>query len=155
MIKIGFSYRGYVRWVLKCTLVLSIAYISAFGLLINTFAYGDSDSTDDPIQLYEAFEEDIKAYIEQMSEVYIIPQEYIYAIIYNESRFHSDALNINKNKSRDYGLMQINSSCFSFLKDEISLKSLQDLFDPYTNINAAFALLNYHYENTEDNKRIV
>lgn len=120
-------------------------------LLISTFAYGEPANEDDPIKLYELFNEDIKIYITQMSDIYEIPKEYVYAIIYNESRFQSDALNTNKNKTKDYGLMQINSSCFKFLKKGIGLVTLDELYSPYTNVNAAFALLNYHYDNTGDN----
>lgn len=59
----------------------------------------------------------------------------------------NEIIDINK----DYGLMQINSSCFKFLKKGIGLVTLDELYSPYTNVNAAFALLNYHYDNTGDN----
>ena len=50
----------------------------------------------------------------------------IVAVSWQESRFRSDAAGRNTNKSIDRGLMQLNSSTFTFLSEE-------DFYNPYLN----------------------
>lgn len=50
------------------------------------------------------------------SNVYKIPKELLIAIASVESSYNSDAINYNKNRSYDLGVMQINSSWFNRLE---------------------------------------
>lgn len=46
--------------------------------------------------------------IEDASRYYGVPQNLLYAIAYVESGFNFRAVNVNKNKTKDYGVFQIN-----------------------------------------------
>lgn len=76
------------------------------------------------------------------------------AIIYRESRCQSHAVNrtLNKDKSHDYGLTQINGRSWceptryypnGYLQSLGILKECDDLLNPVTNLEAAFALFTY------------
>lgn len=54
-----------------------------------------------------------------------------------ESRFNHNAVNENKNQTRDYGLLQINSV---WLKKEGCNKSVNELLDPTENAKCAYKI---------------
>ena len=59
----------------------------------------------------------------------------IFCIIWRESNFNPNEIGRNSNGTYDYGLMQINSSNFSFLSQKVGITSMDDLLDPYKNID--------------------
>lgn len=85
-----------------------------------------------------------------LANEYDVDPNLVLAIIYNESRFQEDAISYYGN-TINYGLMQVNSCTYNFLKDYITLNSEEDLLDPITNINAGIVLLDYHSKFTDDN----
>ena len=64
--------------------------------------------------------------------------ELVLAIMWRESRFTTDAVNINANGTRDNGIMQINDVNRVWLKENLGI---DDLMDPYQNIDAGTAML--------------
>ncbi|MBR4765331.1 MAG: transglycosylase SLT domain-containing protein [Clostridia bacterium] len=64
-----------------------------------------------------------------------IDPDLIFCIMWRESNFNPNEISRNSNGSYDYGLMQINSSNFSFLSQKIGITSMYDLLDPYKNID--------------------
>lgn len=64
--------------------------------------------------------------------------ELVLAIIWRESRFNVDAVNVNTNGTRDNGIMQINDVNRQWLLDNFGIT---DLMDPYQNIDAGTAML--------------
>lgn len=150
MIRVGFNRKIYITYVFKLSVILVANFISMVSISVKALAYNDVDNGD-YIVLYEDLDNNVKQYIDQMSEIYQIPRYYIYGIAYNESRFRYKATNYNINGTKDYGIMQVNSSCFDYLHKTIGLQSMYDLYDPYVCIDAAFALLNYHQCEVEDN----
>ncbi|NNH97773.1 lytic transglycosylase domain-containing protein [Pasteurella multocida] len=52
----------------------------------------------------------------EAGKTYKIDPDYLRAIAWQESRFKANAININKDKSKDLGLMQINSNNFPMLR---------------------------------------
>ena len=64
--------------------------------------------------------------------------ETVLALMWRESRFHTDAVNINKNGTQDSGLMQINDMNREFLLENYGI---DNLMDPIQNIDAGTVLL--------------
>ncbi len=64
--------------------------------------------------------------------------ELVLAIMWRESRFTTDAVNVNANGTRDNGIMQINDVNRAWLKENLGI---DDLMDPYQNIDAGTAML--------------
>lgn len=64
--------------------------------------------------------------------------ELVLAIIWRESGFNADAVNVNSNGTRDNGIMQINDINREWLKDK---HGITDLMDPFQNIDAGTAML--------------
>ena len=89
----------------------------------------------------------------------------ILAIMWRESRFTIDAVNLNKNGTKDSGIMQINDINRGWLAEELGV---EDLMDPKQNIRAGTeilgrftrkygqhnALLAYQYGETGMKKRL-
>lgn len=64
--------------------------------------------------------------------------ELVLAIMWRESRFNADAVNVNANGTVDSGIMQINDVNKKWLQDHYGI---EDLMDPYQNIDAGTAML--------------
>ena len=64
-----------------------------------------------------------------------IDPDLVFCIMWRESNFNPNSIGRNTNGTYDYGLMQINSSNFSFLSQKIGITSMYDLLDPYKNID--------------------
>jgi len=62
----------------------------------------------------------------------------VLAVIWRESRFRADAVNVNRNGTRDSGIMQINDVNRGWLYEQ---HGIDNLMDPYQNINAGTAML--------------
>jgi soluble lytic murein transglycosylase-like protein len=64
--------------------------------------------------------------------------ELILAVMWRESRFNTDAVNVNVNGTQDSGIMQINDVNKGWLSERWGI---EDLMDPYQNIDAGTAML--------------
>ena len=62
----------------------------------------------------------------------------VLALMWRESRFETQAVNLNHNGTHDSGIMQINDVNRAWLHKELSI---DDLMDPYQNINAGTEIL--------------
>lgn len=81
-----------------------------------------------------------------VSEVYKVPPEIVRSVIEVESNGRNVVSRENRNKTRDYGVMQINSWWEPVLKDhDIGLK---DLMNVCTNIAVGSWLLRYSFSMT-------
>lgn len=132
------------------SLCLSINTINAYEC--NSDYCEENEVTDCYICLYDEWDDELKTYTKDLCEENNVDYSIVLAIIWNESRFQSDATNINSNGTKDYGLMQLNDSTFEFLKENIEIENMEELYDPKTNILAGITLLSYHKEYTEDDE---
>ena len=64
--------------------------------------------------------------------------ELVLAVMWRESRFKPDAVNVNANGTQDSGIMQINDVNRGWLSERWGI---EDLMDPYQNIDAGTAML--------------
>lgn len=69
--------------------------------------------------------------------------ELVLAVMWRESRFDSNALHLNSNGTFDSGLMQINDINKKWLNEK---RGIDNLMDPYQNIDAGTAILGDLYE---------
>ncbi|WP_145558550.1 lytic transglycosylase domain-containing protein [Yersinia mollaretii] len=74
-----------------------------------------------------------------------VPEIILEAIIHQESGGQPDAININKNGSHDYGLMQINTINISTLKSMGIIDHEEMLMQPCINIQAGAYLLSQKF----------
>lgn len=84
-----------------------------------------------------------------------VPKAILEAIIIHESGGQPNARNINKNGSRDYGLMQINTINIKSLKSKGIIKHERMLMHPCTNIHAGAYLLSQKFKKYGYNWRAV
>lgn len=106
-------------------------------------------SENNALSLYQSWDEPLKEYTKNLCNDYDIEHSIVLAIIWNESRFQSDAFS-QMGDTYNYGLMQINSATFPFLQEQIGLSCMDELFDPKINILAGVTLLKYHEEYTDN-----
>lgn len=137
-------YVSYGDKFLKFISIISVSFTVGFLLSVVASISILAKDSDSCIKLYDDLDSDVKSYVEELSINYEIPKQYIYGIAYNESRFQPDAINYNDDGTYDYGIMQINDSCFEFLHDEIGINSMTELFDVHTCIEAGVVILDYH-----------
>ena len=107
------------------------------------------------VELRQSWDQDLKEYTYDMCKKSGISYDLITAIIWNESRFQSDAKNINGNKTIDRGLMQINDSCVEFLKSRFIISDADELFDPYKNIESGIELLSFYMQTSESESEML
>ena len=74
---------------------------------------------------------------EEAGMQYNLPPKLLWSIAKSESNFKPDAVNVNKNGSYDYGVMQINSSWAGRLGDRL----WSQLADPCTNVKVGAWIL--------------
>jgi len=79
------------------------------------------------------------------SSLYGVPYEILYAVAKVESGLRPGAVNVNKNGSRDWGLMQIND----FWVDRLGLDRRM-LFNEHYNAQVGAYVLRYCIEQTKD-----
>lgn len=103
------------------------------------------------ICIYKEWDEELKIYTQELCMEYGIPYNIVLAIIFNESGFQEDAYSTYGN-TVNYGLMQINSTTYNFLKENIGLNSLEELFNPKINILAGITILKYHRGYVDNDK---
>lgn len=104
----------------------------------------------DVVALYEDWDGSLKQFTYFLCQDEDVDYETILAIIWNESRFQSDAVNENTNGTIDRGLMQINDSCVPFLIKNGLITNENDLFDAKTNIKCGVFLFKYHLSYTNN-----
>lgn len=73
----------------------------------------------------------------EAGRMYGVSPELLYAIAKVESNFNPKAINRNKNKTYDYGVMQINSSHYKTLGHDLWMR----LSDPCTNVKVGAWIL--------------
>lgn len=100
--------------------------------------------------LYFEWDDELKEYTERVCKEYGVSHSIVLGIIWNESRFNSNATNLNSNGTTDYGLMQLNDVTFDFLSETIGLKSMDELYDAKTNILAGVNILSHYKEDTNN-----
>ena len=79
-----------------------------------------------------------------------IDPDLIFCIMWRESNFNPNSIGRNTNGTYDYGLMQINSSNFSFLSQKIGITSMYDLLDPYKNIDCGIYYISAYLRKYND-----
>lgn len=80
----------------------------------------------------------------------------IFCIMWRESNFNPNEIGRNTNGTYDYGLMQINSSNFGFLSQKIGITSMNDLLDPYKNIDCGvYYIASYMRKYNDYNKALM
>ena len=100
-------------------------------------------SVDD---LFVELDKDLQRYIYDLCQDKNITYETVLAIIWRESRFQTDVVNVNNNKTKDVGLMQINDSAHDWLRQNV--REDLDLYNPYDNVLAGISLLEYCIDKT-------
>jgi soluble lytic murein transglycosylase-like protein len=80
---------------------------------------------------------ELQEYTYQKCEERGLEYELVLAVIWRESRFDAGAVNVNKNGTQDSGIMQINDVNRAWLSE----RGIEDLMDPYQNIDAGTAML--------------
>ncbi len=82
----------------------------------------------DPVEVITAARQaEIEQYIEEYSTLYDIDADLTRAVIKAESDGKIRAFNVNKNGSKDYGLMQINECNHEWLKKELGITDFYDI----------------------------
>lgn len=88
------------------------------------------------------FDKKIKPVIIKYANLYNIEPHYIFGIIAVESKFKLNAKNINDNGTIDKGLMQINSSNYSYLSKKFNIRNInKEIYKPEHNIKFGTYLL--------------
>lgn len=141
----------------QCIIKFIAFLIGLFAFSLSTFAceYSECDGlpieeTECPYCIYESWDDDLKEYTHKMCEKNGIEEEYVLAIIYNESRFQADVIGNNSNGTQDWGLMQINDSTLPFLQENAMVNDMSDLLDERMNIYSGIQILKYHKEHTNN-----
>lgn len=81
------------------------------------------------------FDKKIKPLVITYAKLYNIDPHYIFSIIAVESKFKIATKNINQNGTIDKGLMQINSSNFTYLSEKFKINNIRKIvFKPEYNI---------------------
>ena len=83
-------------------------------------------------------DEDFQNYLHGLCEEYGVPFTLAVAVIEAESTYRADVIS----GDGDYGLMQINWRCLSWLSDELGI---EDFLDPYQNAKAGVYILGMYY----------
>ena len=81
-------------------------------------------------------------YLFELSRNHGFEYDLLLGVIYKESTFKQTAMNINTNKTRDYGLFQINSNNLRWV-DEMAGRKLDVINNPYDNMLAGVLELKY------------
>ena len=108
---------------------------------------------EDPYSIescWAAWDENQKEYLYDLCEEYDLDYRIMGGVIYNESNFIPTAVGHNTNGTSDWGLGQINDVCYSFVKQHVNINSMEDLLDPYKNMRAMCAIMDYHKDATGD-----
>ena len=102
-------------------------------------AYGE-----DKANLYKEWDSELKEYTRELCEEKGVNESIVLGIIWNESRFQSDAMGHNTDGTTDYGLMQLNTVTLPFLRENVGINSMEETLDAKTNIECGVSLLEYY-----------
>lgn len=91
-----------------------------------------------------------KEYLINLCEEYNLDYTIMAGVIYNESNFKPDAIGKNYNGTCDWGYGQINDVCYTFVSQYVAIDDMSDLLNPYLNMEAMCALMDYHKDATGD-----
>lgn len=97
---------------------------------------------------WENWDENQKNYLIKLCEEYDLDYAIMAGVIYNESNFIPTAVGTNYNGTNDWGLGQINDVCYTFVKQHVDITLMTDLLDPYLNMEAMCAIMDYHKDAT-------
>lgn len=86
---------------------------------------------------------ELQEYTFEKCSEYGLEYELVLAVMWRESRFNTNAINLNTNGTTDSGLMQINDVNRGWLYEK---HGIEDLMDPYQNIDAGTSLLGELYK---------
>lgn len=92
--------------------------------------------------------EELQRYTYNRCQELGLEYEMVLAIMWRESRFQPTAVGVNRNGTRDSGLMQINDINKKWLFEE---HGIEDLLDPYQNIDAGTAMLAGYFSKYGEN----
>jgi len=81
-----------------------------------------------------------------------LPVPILASLVWAESRYYSDAININKNDTTDRGLLQLNSSNYEEFKWRFNNNEDYDPHDPETNLRIGCQYLIWIYNNPKIGK---
>jgi soluble lytic murein transglycosylase-like protein len=81
---------------------------------------------------------ELQAYTYVLCNVYGVELDLALSVMKKESRFDPNAIGVNSNGTKDYGLMQINSSNFNSLEEELGVT---DFLNPTQNILSGIYML--------------
>lgn len=99
---------------------------------------------------WENWDAEQKEYLFNLCEKYELDYRIMAGVIYNESNFIPTAVGHNTNGTSDWGLGQINDVCYGFVKQHVDINCMSDLLDPYKNMEAMCAIMDYHKDATGD-----
>jgi soluble lytic murein transglycosylase-like protein len=85
---------------------------------------------------------ELQQYTYDLSKEWGVDLELVFAIMDEESDYHPNAIGHNSNGTKDYGIMQINSSNHASLMDKLGIT---DFLDPKQNILAGIDMLSECY----------
>jgi len=92
--------------------------------------------------------EELQRYTYNRCQELGLEYEMVLAIMWRESRFQPSAVGVNRNGTRDSGLMQINDVNKKWLLEK---HGIEDLLDPYQNIDAGTAILAKYFSKYSEN----
>lgn len=99
---------------------------------------------------WENWDQNHKDYLIKMCEQYELDYTIMAGVIYNESNFISTAVGVNTNGTHDWGYGQINDVCYNFVSQHVDISCMNDLLNPYLNIEAMCVIMDYHKDATGD-----
>lgn len=94
------------------------------------------------------WDQQYKDYLIDLCEQYDLDYKIMAGVIYNESSFVPSAVGSNFNGTHDWGLGQINDVCYNFVSQYVEIDCMNDLLDPYLNMEAMCILMDYHKDAT-------
>lgn len=98
-------------------------------------------------RMWNTWDESLKSYTIEMCNKYEVPVETIASMIWLESRGDVNARSYYGGYC-NYGLMQINGVNYEWLRERVALSSVEELQDPYKNIECGVVLLRDHLNYT-------
>lgn len=120
-----------------------------------TDAQTENHASTSQVRLYNDFDDSLKQHAWNMANKYGVSYEMVLGIMCNESRFQTGVTHLNKNGTTDWGIMQINDVCLSFVAARVEgINTTSDLLDPYKNIEAGCTILAYHTRNSGGDEEI-
>ncbi len=90
-------------------------------------------------------ERNILSLVREKAQKYGVPVNIVLAVIEQESGFNPRAYNVNRDGTKDVGLMQVNFHHNERLMKEYGVSSPEDLFNPELNVELGVRILSENY----------